>query len=329
MGKVFRRMRTDILFIDCACQKPYDHNSIENDSLGGTEASTIRLAEGFASKGHKVTVVQRFDRDLVTSPNGCMYAPNYMSNKIQAKNTIFIRGCGYWEKFPDTKKFLWLHDATRLDHNNMNKWIDGIVKNKVQGIAVSDWHIKNIHSISPEMPLIRIYSPVDETCYTYPRPTKVDENQLVWMSSPHKGLKQALETFQKLRGIDPKFKLAVFNPGYHYEDLDTVENVMFIPEISKRILRSVVSQSLCLFYPTDFEETFGLVAAESNALGTPVASYSVAALAESSIGPFADSEDQLINQILEWKAGKRPVVIGQERFRFETVYQDWLKVLNL
>ncbi len=320
-------MKIDILFIDAACSKQYNYNSLEEDTIGGTESSTIRLAEGFGSKGLKVAIANRFNSSIEESPNQVQYIPIYMANKIHSKNTIFIRACGVWENFPESKKFLWLHDASKLDHNNMSTWVPNIIKHQVQGVAVSDWHIQNILSIAPGMPLKRIYSPVDEFCYR--KPSAYDHNQLVWLSSPHKGLKQALETFKKLRQKDPNFKLAVFNPGYYHEDMNLPENVVVLPEMSKKVLRSVVSKSLCIFYPTYFEETFGLVAAESNALGTPVASYKIAALAESSSGPFAESEDQLINQVLEWKAGKRPVVTGQERFRFETIYQDWLKVLDL
>lgn len=322
-------MKVDILFIDPASSKPYDHDSIENDVLGGTEQSTIRLAEGFASKGHRVAVIQRFNRPIVKSDNGVQYLPEYMGKSVRGRNTIFIRGCGRWENFKDTKLFLWLHDASKPDHNNMTKQVPDLIKYNVQAVAVSDWHIKNLLGISPGMPLVRVYSPVDETCYERPRATKVDHNQLVWMSSPHKGLKDALRVFKQLREIDRSMKLAVFNPGYYNEYLGEHENVVFIQDASRRVVKSVVSQSLCLFYPTQFEETFGLVAAEANALGTPIASYEIAALAESSVGPFARSEQYFIEQILEWKNGKRPMVSGQQRFRFNSIYPEWCKLLDL
>lgn len=318
----------DILFIDAAASKPYDWNSLENDQLGGTEQSTIRLVEGLGSKGHSVAVIQKYDFPRRCSPNGVLYSGPQWVSKYKPINVVWVRARGVWGTYPEARKFLWLHDACKPDHNNMSTWVPCIKENNVTPICVSNWHVQNVESIAPGMCAKMLYSPVDISCYAE-RASKVDANQLVWLSSPHKGLADALKVFRKLRKCNPSFKLAVFNPGYYSEDNGRHDNVVFIKGASKQTVRNVVKQSLCLFYPTRFEETFGLVAAESNALRTPVACYKIAALAESSVGPFAESEDQLINQILSWQAGNRPVVCGQDRFKFDEVYKQWRLLLNL
>lgn len=320
-------MNIDILFIDAACSKPYDWETLENDSIGGSEGTTIRLAEGFASKGHSVLISQHFDFPLHSSPNGVQYGGPYWAKTVKPKNVIFIRCKGFWEKYPDSKKFLWLHDASEENHNNLSSWVPGMLQNQVESVAVSDWHVGNISKYAPGIPIRRIYSPMDETCF---QPlVDYDKNQLVWLASPHKGLKSALSTFNRLREKCPDFKLAVFNPGYYEEDVDSYQNVVILSKQKRKVLRNVISKSLAMFYPTEFEETFGMIAAECNALGVPVATYPIAALQESSLGPFADCEATLIKQILEWRDKGRPTLKGQERFRFENIYPEWKKLFNL
>lgn len=321
-------MKCDVLFVDIACSKPYNWESLEQDSIGGTESSTIRLAEGFAKKGLSVIVIQRYDFPGTQSPTGVYYAPFNWLNQVTPKNVIHLRFRGLIDKFPGVQQFLWFHDAASENHNNPSGWGYEMKKYNVQGVCVSDWHKQNLLYYDPDMPLIRIYSPVDESCYSYPRPDKVDMNQLVWLSSPHKGLKRALELFGELKSEHPEFKLAVFNPGYYEEEAGEHAGVVFLPKQSKKVIRSVLSRSLCLFYPTQFEETFGLVASESNALGTPVASLGVAALAESATDKPFKTEVDLMKGVLEWQQ-KRPEVSGQARFRFNAIWPDWLKALKL
>jgi glycosyltransferase involved in cell wall biosynthesis len=319
-------MKVDILFVDPVCARPYTNETLESESLGGSESSTIRLAEGFASKGHSVLISQHWELPLHTSPNGVQYGGPHWAVTAKPKNVIFIRSKGIWDKFPDSNKFTWLHDASEQEHNNLSSWVPGMIEHNVLAVAVSDWHVRNVSHYAPGIPITRIYSPMDETCFQPAR--EYDKNQLVWLASPHKGLKEGLEIFNEILSIQPQMKLVVFNPGYYTEDVGTPRRVVFLPKQKRSVLRSVLSQSLCMFYPTEFEETFGLIAAESNALGVPVATYGRAALAESSVGPFAKDRADLINQILEWREN-RPVITGQTRFRFSKIYPEWLKVLKL
>lgn len=319
-------MQVDCLFLDAACHRGYTWLSLEEDSIGGTESSTIRLAEGFASKGLSVVVITRFGVSAQTSPNGVIYAPWHWVNTVKPKNVIHLRHRGYFDKFVGARQFAWLHDAAGLEHNNMSGWESECSKYGVQCISVSNWHTNNILSIAPKLPVKRIYSPVDEVCYSYPRPDKVDVNQLVWMSSPHKGLSEAIDVFQDIRAQAPEMKLVVFNPGYYKESPTDIPGVVFVPECKKSSMRSVVSQSLCLFYPTMFEETFGLVAAECNALGRPVACFPVAALAESCGNEFCKDLDDLKAKVLAWRTNST-IYSGQDCFKFESIWLEWKSLL--
>lgn len=310
-------MRFDVLFWDMSSNKPYNYDSLETDSLGGTEATTIRLAEGFATKGVKVAVITQFDGLPYSSPAGVSYLPPRWKSVIRPNTVIHLRSRRDLELFKTSKNIIWMHDACGLEHNNITDWVEYI--GDTQCIAVSDWHVKNILSICPKLNVKRIYSPVDENCYTHPR-VEVDYNQLVWMASPHKGLDKALELFSESRSRLPKLRLAVFNPGYFNGTKRDLPGVRYISKANRGDMRLIVSSSLALFYPTEFEETFGLIAAEAEALGVPCITNPVAALAESST-TFYKVED--ISQLQV----NRPSITGQLRFKFDNIWPDWEEIL--
>lgn len=321
-------MKIDVLFIDTVCSKAYNYDTLENDSIGGTEGSTIRLATGFAAKGLKVAVVQKWDFPTKIDSNQVMYLPIRWLNQVRPKNVIHVRSRMYFHLHPDAKHFVWMHDACYPYANNISDWPEYTERYNVKCIAVSDWHVGNIKSIAPSLDVTRIYSPIDEKCII-PYKDNIDTNQLVWMSSPHKGLKEMHETLLKIHANNPKIKLVVFNPGYFEGEIINHPSVIMLPQQSRETMRNIVSQSLCLFYPTKFEETFGLVAAEANALGTPVACYKVAALAESCGNEFAENEEDLLRMITSWQNGNRPKVSVNPNFLFDNIWNDWRKTLKL
>lgn len=319
-------MKFDILFLDATCHKTYQQDSLENDSLGGTEYATIRLAEGFASKGHKVCVLQRWDRLPSGSTNGVIYAPARWLNMVTARNTIHIRSVEALKETKDSNNILWLHDAAQPF---IKEWNDLISLSNAKVVCQSDWHVENVRKAGLLGTINRIYPPLDQVCIDMPKTTLIDSHQLVWMSSPHKGLQEALNTFDKLRAIDPQFKLAVFNPGYLGLALDGSEdkNIRILSEADRNIMRTIVSHSLCLFFPTHFEETFGSVAAECNAMGVPVLHYGTGALRESSDDFKCINEADLIETALTWNKKGRPKRVANPKFSFETVCKEWAKIL--
>ncbi len=311
------------------CNKPYSHESLENDSLGGTESTIIRVAEGLQYKGRNIIVVQHQLFTPVTSPSGVVYAPWSWLDVVKPKNVIHVRTQNYVSQFANCNNIIWMHDVVNktvradIPMNDISGWTTEPLY-----VSVSDWHKQNLLSVLPGARVKRIYSPVDESFVNYPRPKSYDKNQLVWMSSPHKGLEKAIELFQELLIGNPEFKLVVFNPGYYEPPKIKYPRVAYLSKASRATMKSVISQSLCVFFPTQYEETFGMFAAEANALGTPVACYPVAALTESSAGPFAKTSDELLDTVVSWHHEGRSTPAVQPRFLFENIYQDWVSILS-
>jgi glycosyltransferase involved in cell wall biosynthesis len=320
-------MNLDVLFVSPVGNKAFTFESLGLPGFGGVEMQTIRLAEALAKEGLKVAIAEQLLKDTSLSPNGVYYIPingqDWLNIKI--KNVVCIRSRGIWDIFPNSKKFIWFHDEADKKENNVSTWVEGMIKHNVLGICVSDWHRDNILEHAPDIPLKRIYPMVGEEFFA--KAMGYNKNQLVWNASPHKGLKEAIEIFEKLRAIESEMSLIVLNPGYYLEAIPS-SNVEYWQSCDQDVMRDIVSQSLCLFYPTQFKETFGMIAAEANAMGVPVASYKIAALAESSVGPFFENERELVHRILGWREYGRPQMEGQERFREKNIIPQWMELFQ-
>jgi glycosyltransferase involved in cell wall biosynthesis len=90
-----------------------------------------------------------------------------------------------------------------------------------------------------------------------------------------------------------------------------------------------MKKSLCVFYPVQYQETFGLVAAEANALGVPLVTHPKAALKEvvSSDLQFAETDAEIVQKVVDWHKHGRPEVSGRDEFKYKDVLMDWVRLL--
>ena len=206
-----------------------------------------------------------------------------------------------------------------------------------------------------------IYNPVDAALR--PDGSPFDDRQLVFFSSPNKGLGFALDAFGALRRALPELRLVVGNPGYKADGLAAFAGVEFLGPQPQNIMHDHVRRSLCTFHPNfRIPETFGLVYAESHALGTPVLTHDFGAAAEivgdprqllpvksayrcyealvgglkpgwrrgparlaGGLGLF----DAYIERVREWRGGARPVVGPDPRFDLGAVTAQWRELFGL
>lgn len=297
--------------------------TLEREPLGGSEASVIRVAEGLASLGLKVCIVEANCNEFEpVMGQHCFFMHAKDLDKIQCKHYIQIRVDRNPQLFPKARHYVWMHDV-------MKKSEDAKQRN-IKVIAVSHWHKQNILNNSNYTNIKVLYNPVPEELYTTRGVT--NPNLLVWMSSPHKGLGKALELFKKIHEKNSAIQFIVFNPGYY--NLNNIEvasqpGVQLYGPQSCRTLWNVVAKCNAVFYPTEWKETFGCIAAEANALGVPLITNKIAALAESvsSEEQFVKSDEEAIEKALSWATGSRPIVEGQKEFRFKEVIMEWVKYL--
>jgi glycosyltransferase involved in cell wall biosynthesis len=183
----------------------------------------------------------------------------------------------------------------------------------------------------------------------------------VFFSSPNKGLRFALDAFRALRRRMPDLRLCVGNPGYKRFAAAGIAGVEWLGSLPHARVVAETRAALCAFSPNFvIPETFGLVFAESHAVGTPVLTHdcgaarevlgdagqllpvtwaqrayeaplhrlephwrAVPALLADRLGLF----DRYIERIRLWRDGGRPRVGPDPRFRLSVIAAEWRSYL--
>ena len=267
-----------ILIIDSVATAAYDGMTLKTQGLGGTEASVIRVAEALAAV-YKVFVAQTA-REQIGLYKGVVYLPFDYKNIGSAPDADVIINVRALKILPKLRRlfskadiYLWMHCNPG---KRLKRMADICVQTRTTIVAVSNYHRRVLAEYcrryqcgSRLPPIVRIYNPV--VVHNTPH-IKRQPYKLVNFSSPHKGLGEVLRYFQYCRQQRPELQLFIANPGYLAWDIDgDKDGITHLGSLPQRELHRHVQESGCLFYPqTSFAETFGLVYAEAQALGTPV-----------------------------------------------------------
>lgn len=321
----------DIVFIDTTAYKFYDSSTLEYSPLGGTEASLLRTAKALADAGLKVLLMNHlceapiYDGKLLITP---------LIADIKCGSLISLRGYQLFDKIQYKRCYSYHQDDPT---DALLKMRDKFLEHNTVVVGVSRWHKtqledKLLNRNEEKNPKVTyVYNPVPDALYDLPK-LDYDKNKLLWVSSPHKGLKEAVQQFSILKKILPKIELHVFNPGYFKDQSYSAPGVYFRGAQPAPKIWEEMRTALCVFYPTTFRETFGCIAAEANALHCPVATHAIAALNES-----VCSREQLIEKgnnpallktVEHWYNGYRPSVSGQERFKMSNILRNWAYLLS-
>ncbi len=331
----------DLLIIDPVCPKPYSAASLDREGMGGTEATVIRIAEALGPN-RKVVVAQHCRTEVSgEGAASAAYTPLYKTH-MSRRNwgaVVVLRHPVAAIEFrkmlhKDTPMWLWLHDLVPAEMCQYGKQLADL---NIGVICVSEFHRSNFlgairvdKSVTRFPPIKVLYNPIADALTIDDTP--VDKNKLVFFSSPQKGLSYALEMFKVAHGFNPELRLHVSNPGYLRSSGLNVEGV-----VDRGVLRHVdvikeVRSAMCVFYPNYvFPETFGLVFAEANAVGTPVLTHPIGAAREVLNGDWqlmdVRKREELIARLMAWHQ-HRPQVCGQDKFRLSNVIKQWEDLLN-
>jgi len=353
---------SSILFYDPLCQRPYDTRNLATTALGGTESTLTRIADALDA------FVIQHNR---TEDWGRYRSPQRIEG---IERVIVIRDSRAlpWvrERYPHARSYLWLHDRLRPGSRRA-RWLAGtaaILRDMaVTAVCVSDWQRRGVEAtlerigVAGRVRAVTLYNPVDDALV--PDATPVDPNKLVFFSSPNKGLHFALDVFATLKRAIPALRLVVGNPGYKSAPGVRRDGVEFLGAQRQPRMHAEVRSALCTFHPNFLiPETFGLVFAESHALGTPVLTLDCGAareivgdaeevlpmrdayrLYEAAFGALAPSWrllparlagaaglfDAYVERIRAWHEGARPKAAPDVRFRLRSVTAGWRALLAL
>jgi glycosyltransferase involved in cell wall biosynthesis len=353
---------SSVLFFDPSCQRPYDSRTLRQQATGGTEASVTRIADALGAFVMQHNRTEAYGSYL---PPGKIAGIEHVVLNRDSRALPRIR-----ELYPNAKVYLWVHDQLNPGSKRGRRLASTAQHLRELGvtvICVSDTQRRGVEATLRKIGVddcvhaLTIYNPVADDLV--PDGSGFDERKLVFFSSPNKGLAFSLDAFRALRRRMPDLRLQVGNPGYKIRKSAVVEGVEYLgPQPQERIHKEVRS-ALCTFFPNFvLPETFGLVFAESKAVGTPVLTCDAGAAAEivadpqqvlpvtfaqrayettfHSLSPswrsgparLADSMgvfDAYVERIRAWRSGGRPAAAPDPRFHLTVVANRWRAMLGI
>lgn len=345
-----------LLFFDPLCPRPYGAASLREGGLAGTEASTVRIAEALDAW------VAQHNR---TEAEGRYRPPSavaHVRHVVVLRDPRALRDAA--RLFPGARLTLWLHDRIEPGSSRA-RWFAAAAAElrrlQPQVVCVSEYQRERVAATLAGLPgcerlaLRRIYNPVEDGIV--PDGTPVDPSKLVFFSSPNKGLRFALDAFRALRRRMPELRLCVGNPGYKSFAAAGLHGVEWLGSLPHARVLAEARSALCTFSPNFvIPETFGLVFAESRAVGTPVLTHDCGAAREvlgdtGELLPVSWAQrayeaplhrlepgwravparladglglfDRYIERIDSWRNGGRPRVGPDPRFRLSVIAAEW------
>jgi glycosyltransferase involved in cell wall biosynthesis len=335
-----------IAFVDAKCPAPYDSETLLNRSLGGTEATVIRIAQALSQR-HDVSILQHNRAEPCEESPSLRFLPigSLDSATRDAQHVVFIqaarhRHLGQVARHSSARLWVWLHNYLKQEVRFSPRQH---LFHRLGIICVSRTHAQHTARHLRSLPsywasfgrlarggVLYHYNPVDVDL-AGAAPVVKDPHKLVFFSSPHKGIEQVVDAFRSVHAVDPRLKLYVANPGY-IKDFDPAlldaPGIVKLGSLPQRVVLQHIREALCVFYPQRKRaETFGLVYAEANATGTPVLAHDFGAAREilaDSNPPFDTSDaGRVVDTLMKWAGGGAPVVGPNPAFQLETVADQW------
>ncbi|WP_158585659.1 glycosyltransferase family 4 protein [Pseudooceanicola sediminis] len=326
------RSRPRIAIVDPCCGAPYDPLSLTRGGLGGTEATVLRVCATL-TRDFEVRHYQATRREPLATSAGLMLplsAGPAGADVIIVLNTWKV-AVKLRKLHPEAAILLWLHIRPGRHNRKMGPALHAA---GVRIICVSRSHMDWLRAFLGDGALPRtgfIYNPIADTLA--PDATRRDPNRLLFASSPHKGLAEVFGRFDALRAVLPDLTLAVADPGYLRWNTGPVpKNVRFLGTLSHGALMRQMRRALCLFMPqTSFAETFGLVMAEANAVGTPVLASAALGANEEVLTPgqyLSTLDTAHLAQVIQRWQTTPPDVQANPQFRLRNVAAQWSQLLH-
>ncbi|QQR81169.1 MAG: glycosyltransferase family 4 protein [Deltaproteobacteria bacterium] len=287
----------------------------EEKPLGGTESAMIFMAKALAKRNHDVHVFTNTDSTEIYDHVTYHPAEDFETQALKSNIDVLI-GIRQmlpllsrrWARLqlylsPDAYDQPALHSAMNVrieatsqsfdvglfSLNYVRKYIDGI-------ICVGEWQAQTFtekFNIPPEHIFVGSNG-VDLDFFPAPSNLKDRKKQIVYASTPFRGLDILLKVFPKIKQKVPDASCAILSGMQTYgisDDQDQKEygdlyiraqqpGVTLYGPLAKRELVKILEESRLMTYPNTFAETFCIAALEAQAAGLPVVTTDLAGLKE-------------------------------------------------
>ncbi|MDC1138409.1 glycosyltransferase [Candidatus Pelagibacter sp.] len=253
--------------------------------IGGIESLSFDLAKNLSDKNYKITLSSNCNKTYYR--NKIRNLPLQLIKKNPKKyNFHFIISSNdstIFSLYPDSKKFLWLHNPLQIE-KSFRKWqFFHILNNRPTVVFVSDYLRKITSSFYFFKQKVVIPNFLTSN-FTTNIKIKKRKPIFVWSVQRDKGLLVTIDMWiNRIHPISSNAKFYILgmnkNPTKYKKRYLESKNIFFLGRVSKTKLRNiylVATGMICLGY----DETFCLNALEANSCGLPVITFGKTALNE-------------------------------------------------
>lgn len=285
-----------IVFIDQTTV--FDGLTIQKSPLGGIQSGTIQLAESFATRGHQVKVYNRCERAI--EHNNVHWLPLNKSAASAADLVIVNNDPRLLENATTGKFVVWSHSRITIGKFIRRRRIMPLLRFRPEAVFLGRYHASTCHWLIPFSGRRIIPHGIGKpfinaaTASTPPKP------RAIFTSAAYRGLDAVLKLWVlHIRPAVPDAELHVFLRSKRSGELpihaDKDHGVILREGVAQALLAEQLRQSRVMLYPGHRDETFCLAASEAIAMGVPVVTRGIGALAErvqDGVTGFVSMDDQ-------------------------------------
>jgi protein O-GlcNAc transferase len=298
-------MRTVVFWLGRA-RETWGYRSALNTGIGGSELAMIRLADGLAEQGVRVTVYADIsDPDTVpTNPRWRSIHDEYLSADTRYCDLLVSSRCPSFVDLERQKKgfptWLWMHDL----HVGAD-WGNFIATNFNKVVCLSRFAKERFGQYYPKVQPRNVaiipngVSPALFRVRGFADQHDCSPLHLMWSSCPDRGLERVLDLLPALRELHSDTQLDVYGDLETWAARAVGEQKLLASRLSEKLKRPGVvvhgaagqeplakawQQTHLWLYPTSFEETSCITALEAQAAGAKIVCSAVGALPETAPG---------------------------------------------
>lgn len=251
----------------------WDEDIEKTRGVGGSEIAAIEMARYLRKhSGRKVIIFNAISEPKMFS-SGVQYMPQSMMQDYfaQKKPALHIA----WRhnfKLTNAKTYLWSHDLLTPHANQIDTYH--------KYLCLSEFHKKYVHAVTG-IPLDKIEvtrNGIRPEIFGEIKPK--NENKIIYVSSPDRGLEHAVSILQLVRLTRPDIELHCYygldnlKKGGMYHLVDKYEKLLkdnpwvkMHGNLQQKDLLAHYADAAIWLYPTNFHETFGISALETSQMG--------------------------------------------------------------
>jgi len=303
---------------------PIRPSALQSKGMGGSEFVLLQVAEALAAAGKRVLVVGHGQ----TESGRAKYADVRQPFSGHTCDTLLISRYSGHPEIQRSKTLILCSDLYGEHYSRL----EPLVAEGAQVLAVSQWQAGRF----PARWGVKVVpNPVPDWVYGVRK--ERDSDRFVYASAALKGLNLTLECWERLRmdsRVRPGSELRICHPGYDSPDGAKVKATPGVRALGSLPFEQVVwelASSAGLFYANVFPETFCIVAALAEAVGTRVHVWQShpagGAVQETVSSPVASTFEEFKDGFLGAYGTLRPPPEPKD-FRMSTVLKRWLEILG-